>query len=96
MVKVFVNKVYFTTGYGVYGAPKDIPPIAAPILGGKNADKNEYPWLVMLKYNGGFRCSGSIISEKTILTAAHCVSYDPDQRYCAGKPRREHHENMSI
>ena len=47
------------------------------IVGGMEADKWEFPWLVslQLKENGvnEHYCGGSIISDNYILTAAHCV-----------------------
>merc|ERR1711915_30241 len=42
------------------------------IVGGQNADKNEYPWQVMILKDGRAHCGGSVISSRTILTAAHC------------------------
>jgi len=49
------------------------------IINGTNTGKNEFPWIVGLitHSNGirdnGIRCGGSIISSKTVITAAHCV-----------------------
>jgi len=46
------------------------------IVGGPNADKNEYPWMVGVVTSRGRTkpwCGGSLITEKHILTAAHCV-----------------------
>ena len=34
---------------------------------------DEFPWQVSMKDNGSHLCGGSIINEKQILTAAHCV-----------------------
>jgi len=48
------------------------------IVGGDETGKNEYPWQVLVetRENGKtYRCGGSIISSKEILTAAHCVVY---------------------
>ncbi|KAJ2507014.1 hypothetical protein IWW47_001305 [Coemansia sp. RSA 2052] len=44
------------------------------ILGGSEAKKSDYPFVVYL-YNGGLKtfCGGSIISDTWILTAAHCI-----------------------
>lgn len=50
------------------------------ILGGNTTEIDEFPWMVLLEYefpNGTriFGCAGSIISEKFILTAAHCFTF---------------------
>merc|ERR1712215_47994 len=44
------------------------------IIGGKPATKNEYPWIVALVEFGRTHpfCGGTLLSSKTILTAAHC------------------------
>ncbi|XP_063889778.1 trypsin-1-like isoform X1 [Scylla paramamosain] len=49
------------------------------IVGGQEVDpKNKYPWQVGIMYNGGsnYWCGGSVINNKYILTAAHCVKGD--------------------
>jgi len=45
------------------------------IVGGVVTEENEYPWQVGLEYPGYSPfCGGSIISEKSVLTAAHCTA----------------------
>lgn len=48
------------------------------IIGGNKTALNEFPWMALISYRKGnrvsFRCGGSIINEKYILTAAHCVT----------------------
>jgi trypsin len=42
------------------------------IVGGEKADIKQHPWQVALTI-GGSLCGGSIIAQKWVLTAAHCV-----------------------
>jgi len=49
------------------------------IVGGKNTNSSTYPWQCLLttKFMAGtrtvgYRCGGSLISDTTVLTAAHC------------------------
>ena len=44
------------------------------VAGGWPADRNEWPWVVMMMNRGRQFCDGSIIDEYHILTAAHCVA----------------------
>jgi len=44
------------------------------VAGGWPADRNEWPWVVMMMNRGNQFCDGSIIDEWHILTAAHCVA----------------------
>ncbi|XP_038207050.1 CLIP domain-containing serine protease 2-like [Zerene cesonia] len=47
------------------------------IVGGSVANLYEFPWMALISYNTRFglqfKCSGSIINKRYILTAAHCV-----------------------
>ena len=57
------------------------------IVDGEEAQKNEFPWLVGLVLRnpdgsvGKIGCGGSIISSKTILTAASCIRLYGDVQY---------------
>ncbi|XP_076667519.1 serine proteinase stubble isoform X2 [Andrena cerasifolii] len=44
------------------------------IVGGQNADLGEWPWIAALFNAGRQFCGGSLIDDKHILTAAHCVA----------------------
>lgn len=52
------------------------------IIGGKNAAKGAYPWMVGIGYSNvstpdsAIYCGGTIINNEWILTAAHCVTED--------------------
>ncbi|KAG9471134.1 hypothetical protein GDO78_015705, partial [Eleutherodactylus coqui] len=48
------------------------PGLRARIYGGTDAAPGEWPWHATLSYNGKPNCGGSLISDKWLLTAAHC------------------------
>ena len=43
------------------------------IVGGMNAEQNEFPWMVAIFFNDLFFCGGALINEEYVLTAAHCI-----------------------
>ncbi|ROT85320.1 Complement factor D [Penaeus vannamei] len=43
------------------------------LVGGSWSEINEYPWMVALMYKGHFYCGGTLISDRYVLTAAHCI-----------------------
>lgn len=46
------------------------------IVGGHDAEPGQFPYQISLRNRNSHTCGGSIIDEKWILTAAHCVVYD--------------------
>ena len=50
------------------------------IVGGEEASIGEYPWLALIGYTSRGRsgviwsCGGSLIGNRYVLTAAHCVT----------------------
>merc|ERR1711988_1212214 len=49
------------------------PPSKDRIVGGFEAQENQWPWQVALFIDNAWFCGGSIISENYVLTAAHCA-----------------------
>ncbi|XP_047504462.1 trypsin-1-like [Pieris napi] len=43
------------------------------IVGGTDAAINEFPWIVKLSYFKRFYCGGTVINDRYVVTAAHCV-----------------------
>lgn len=43
------------------------------IVGGVVATIEQFPWVVSMRYQGGHRCGGSIISTTRILSVAQCT-----------------------
>ncbi|XP_065343147.1 trypsin-1-like [Cloeon dipterum] len=43
------------------------------IVGGQETAVNEYPWMARLSYFGRFYCGGTLINDRYVVTAAHCV-----------------------
>lgn len=46
---------------------------AEGIVGGDDANEGDYPYQIVLKVLGQNICGGSILSERFVITAAHCV-----------------------
>ncbi|XP_070210445.1 uncharacterized protein [Littorina saxatilis] len=52
-------------------------PSGLRIVGGTEAEKGIYPWIVMLTKDGKFHCGGSILDPLHVITAAHCLAHEP-------------------
>lgn len=43
------------------------------VVGGSPTSHNAYPWLARLIYHQSFGCGASLINDKYVVSAAHCV-----------------------
>ena len=51
-----------------------VPQVAqSRVVGGKDANAHSWPWQIGLHHNGSFKCGGSVINTRWVVTAAHCV-----------------------
>ncbi|BCS22135.1 S1 family serine peptidase [Aspergillus puulaauensis] len=48
------------------------------IVGGRPTTSEDYPYQISLEHLGQHICGGSILNEKSILTAAHCTHEYPN------------------
>ena len=64
-----------TTCTGKCGMRVDQP---TRVVNGEDAEPNSWPWQISLHYRHyGHICGGSLIDDEWVLTAAHCVIFDP-------------------
>ncbi|XP_017031220.1 melanization protease 1 [Drosophila kikkawai] len=59
------------------------------VVGGVETGKREFPWMALIEYTKpgnvkGHHCGGSLINNRYVLTAAHCVSAIPSDWQLTG------------
>merc|ERR1711892_15149 len=50
------------------------PTQGGKIVGGEEAPEHEFPWQISLRSFGAHICSGSIINQHQVISAAHCMA----------------------
>uniref|UniRef100_A0ABI7WNA8 Coagulation factor IX n=1 Tax=Felis catus TaxID=9685 RepID=A0ABI7WNA8_FELCA len=99
---LFLNMDYenSTTDYeNSAEAEKNVDNVTQPlndltrIVGGKTAKPGQFPWQVLLKGKIDAFCGGSIINEKWVVTAAHCINPDVEITVVAGEHNTEETEH---
>jgi len=68
--------IYHRMFYTVCGLRSpNITNVGPYIIDGQWAARGAWPWQIMLKQNGRFKCGGSLLNSRWVLTAAHCIEY---------------------
>ncbi|XP_049547972.1 anionic trypsin-like [Anopheles darlingi] len=55
-----------------------VAPTGERIVGGTTVEDNSFSWMAALYYNNRFSCGGCLISDRYVITAAHCTA-KPDK-----------------
>lgn len=58
-----------------------LPPFTPQVVGGEEAPVGRYPFIVSLQYNLEHFCAGSILNERWIVTAGHCILAIPSLNF---------------
>ncbi len=77
-----------TAGAACVQVDEDVDSHSSEIVGGVGTEITQLPWQVSLQTGNGFHfCGGSIVSDKWIVTAAHCVEGGIPAQIVAGTTR---------
>ncbi|XP_043644236.1 serine protease 48 [Drosophila teissieri] len=52
--------------------------VVAKIVGGKDAGEDKNPWMAIIKSHNVFVCGGTLINDRFVMTAAHCICNNTD------------------
>ena len=66
------------------------------IVGGEEATKGEFPFIVSLQGSFGHFCGGSLVKKGWVLTAAHCVASGAPKKIIAGLHDQDHPEGAEV
>ncbi|XP_040843882.1 chymotrypsin-like elastase family member 2A [Ochotona curzoniae] len=70
------------------------------VVGGEEAKANSWPWQVSLQYSSGgswyHTCGGSLVHNRWVLTAAHCISSSRTYRVVLGRHSLSKAETGSV
>ncbi|XP_073426488.1 chymotrypsin-C-like isoform X3 [Dendrobates tinctorius] len=98
MMKLVVLALCLAYAYSC-GVPA-VQPILSRVVNGHDVREHSWPWQVSLQYQGssgawGHTCGGTLISDRWVLTAAHCISAGRVYRVLVGKHNLKEEEEGS-
>lgn len=64
----------YTSEYSQNGTSRRARSKDPRVVGGIASNPGAWPWLIALYQDGIFHCGGVVLSDKWVLTAAHCVN----------------------
>ncbi|XP_071634612.1 trypsin-1-like [Temnothorax longispinosus] len=67
-----------------------LPHFSPQVVGGEEAPEGAYPYIVSLHAYSQHFCAGSILNERWIITAAHCVQAVSSANYISVKAGKHH------
>ncbi|XP_020821835.1 chymotrypsin-like elastase family member 1 [Phascolarctos cinereus] len=84
MLRILIFAALVFYGHGL----EDFPNINARVVGGSDAQKSSWPHQISLQYSKSgswyHTCGGTLINQKWVLTAAHCVDSNLNFRVVVG------------
>merc|ERR1719234_1456177 len=77
------SQTTISPGTGQCGVSRVPRSLATRVVNPQATVNGEFPWMVALLQSGAFLCGGTLISPRTVMTAAHCVSGIPTTQLTA-------------
>ncbi len=66
-----------TIGFAALALTLGVSSPAGAIVGGNDAERGEYPYVAHIVIDRSFQCTGTLVTPRYVVTAAHCSSITP-------------------